>query len=355
MVKTTDDVVTKYVYGIGLIGEETGSSFKTYHFDYRGSTAAITDINGNITDTFTYDTYGNLVSRTGTSEIIFLYNGQDGVVTDENGLIYMRARYYSPELRRFINADIIAGEISNAITLNRYAYANGNPVSNVDPFGLSVERGNLIAQDKYGDLIIKSLKKSQEALYSYYRNNTHFNEIKRDIDDAYSKIISGIKNDTSPEEFLNNVKIRIDINSNYNTSGDELIGEGIGFFPVLGEIFSIVDFASDKSKDIGKIWNTVVTAIAEKDVSKLTPLAKLLDNVGNIMDAIGFINAIETLVNWNSDSKIATEVAVYVKTKNISYMYLSVVDSNLMFKEMYSGYTGQVIKTVDPIYQINMK
>ena len=54
----------------------------------------------------------------------------------------MRARYYSPALRRFINADIIPGEISNAITLNRYAYANGNPVSNVDPFGLSVERGN---------------------------------------------------------------------------------------------------------------------------------------------------------------------------------------------------------------------
>ena len=51
----------------------------------------------------------------------------------------MRARYYSPELRRFINADIIAGEITNAITLNRYAYANGNPVSNIDPFGLSAD------------------------------------------------------------------------------------------------------------------------------------------------------------------------------------------------------------------------
>ena len=61
----------------------------------------------------------------------------------------MRARYYSPELKRFINADIIAGEISNAVTLNRYAYANGNPVSNIDPFGLSAERGNTSLKPAY--------------------------------------------------------------------------------------------------------------------------------------------------------------------------------------------------------------
>ena len=59
------------------------------------------------------------------------------VITDGNGLIYMRVRYYSPDMRRFINADIVAGAISNAVTLNRFAYANGNPVSFVDPFGLS--------------------------------------------------------------------------------------------------------------------------------------------------------------------------------------------------------------------------
>ena len=49
----------------------------------------------------------------------------------------MRARYYSPELRRFINADIIPGEISDSTSLNRYSYVNGNPVSYVDPLGLS--------------------------------------------------------------------------------------------------------------------------------------------------------------------------------------------------------------------------
>ena len=136
LVKTTNGVTTKYVYGLGLIGEEVNNTFKTYHFDSRGSTIAITDMSGNITDTFAYDTYGKQIARTGTSDVIFGYNGRDGVVTDKNGFIYMRARYYSPVMKRFINADVIAGAISNAITLNRFAYANGNPVSFVDPFGL---------------------------------------------------------------------------------------------------------------------------------------------------------------------------------------------------------------------------
>ena len=145
--KTTNGIVTKYVYGRGLIGEEKYRQFKTYHFDSRGSTVAITDESGNVTDTFAYDTYGKLISRTGSNFVIFGYNGRDGVVTDKNGLIYMRARYYSPEMKRFINADIVKGKLTNAITLNRFAYANGNPVSFVDPFGLSPERGKSEAEN----------------------------------------------------------------------------------------------------------------------------------------------------------------------------------------------------------------
>ena len=62
-------------------------------------------------------------------------------MTDSNGLLYMRARYYSPELRRFINADILMGDINNSTTLNLYAYANRNPISNIDPFGLAADEG----------------------------------------------------------------------------------------------------------------------------------------------------------------------------------------------------------------------
>ncbi len=182
LMKTTGGVVTKYVYGRGLIGEEVNNAFKTYHFDCRGSTIAITDANCSITDTFRYDTYGKLIERTGESVVIFGYNGRDGVVTDKNGLIYMRARYYSPETRRFVNADIVAGKISNAVTLNRFAYANGNPVSYVDPFGLSAERAG-ISQAEY-EKFLKTLrdlfaisKKQELAKFevslgslTYYRN-----------------------------------------------------------------------------------------------------------------------------------------------------------------------------------------
>lgn len=179
--KTTDGIVTKYVYGLGLIGEEKSGVFKTYHFDYRGSTIAITDMSGNITDTFEYDTYGRATSRTGNSEVIFGYNGRDGVVTDENELIYMRARYYSPELRRFVNADIIPGEISNAVTLNRYAYANGNPVTNVDPFGLSAERGGTKVSE-----ILSNISDIFESITGYSDAFDFFKDTVTDIYD-YAK------------------------------------------------------------------------------------------------------------------------------------------------------------------------
>ena len=52
--------------------------------------------------------------------------------TDENGLLYMRARYYNPMTRRFINADPIGFEGG----LNWYAYAGGDPLGYVDPTGL---------------------------------------------------------------------------------------------------------------------------------------------------------------------------------------------------------------------------
>ena len=86
--------------------------------------------------------YGDFLSDVGSDveagfKISFLYNGQLGVITDDNGLYYMRSRYYNPEIKRFINQDILTGNICNSASLNRYSYVEGNPVSYTDPFGLS--------------------------------------------------------------------------------------------------------------------------------------------------------------------------------------------------------------------------
>jgi RHS repeat-associated protein len=135
--------ITYYVYGLGLIGQEQNGAYQNYHFDSRGSTVALTDANGVVTDRFEYDSYGNSLTHTGTSDTPFQYNGRFGVQTDPNGILYMRARYYNPAIRRFVNQDVLFGNINPGISLNRYAYANGNPISLTDPFGLCAQSDDL--------------------------------------------------------------------------------------------------------------------------------------------------------------------------------------------------------------------
>ena len=120
------------MYGIGLLFEVDESDTATYyHYDQSGSTIALTDASGAVTDRVEYSPYGTITHRTGSTDTPYLYAGQFGIQQDSNGLLHMRARYYSPELRRFITAD----PIGFAGGMNWYQYANGNPISYVDPDG----------------------------------------------------------------------------------------------------------------------------------------------------------------------------------------------------------------------------
>lgn len=112
----------------------------TYAYDAgSGSSNLLTTTapDGAITDRYSYSPYGELTNHDGQYASTFLFNGQYGVMDDGDGLLYMRTRYYAPELLRFVNADVLEGSIGTSVTLNRYAYANGNPVSYLDPFGRS--------------------------------------------------------------------------------------------------------------------------------------------------------------------------------------------------------------------------
>jgi RHS repeat-associated protein len=84
-----------------------------------------------VTGTYRYDVFGAPRSQTGaTTE--FNFAGQQ---TDPTALQYLRARYYDPAVGRFISRDPQPASAAVPVTLNRYVYANNNPVNLVDPLG----------------------------------------------------------------------------------------------------------------------------------------------------------------------------------------------------------------------------
>lgn len=48
---------------------------------------------------------------------------------------YMHARYYSPNLGRFLSVDPVGGTVGSSQSWNRYAYVENNPVNLTDPTG----------------------------------------------------------------------------------------------------------------------------------------------------------------------------------------------------------------------------
>ena len=67
----------------------------------------------------------------------------------DTGLHYSNARWYDPELGRFITEDPIKDG------LNWYAYCGNNPVNYVDPTGLKLKLKNYSRSDLAPDGLIK--------------------------------------------------------------------------------------------------------------------------------------------------------------------------------------------------------
>ena len=125
---------TRYVWGPGLVYEEANGSLRVYHYDYTGNTVAITDASGQIIGTFSYGPYGETAATSGVSTP-FQFGGVLGVYTDANGLVQMRFRWYSPQLRRFVDEDPEFGRPGSSASLNRYGYGGLNPINYNDPSG----------------------------------------------------------------------------------------------------------------------------------------------------------------------------------------------------------------------------
>ncbi len=127
-----------YVYGLGLVSRiYSDGNIRYYHFDFRGSTVALTDPTQAVTDTYAYDPFGKVLNSEGATPNPFRYVGRYALMDEGNGLLFVRARWYSQELGRFLTKDPLPGNELDGQSKNRYAYAFGNPVRLVDPSGYS--------------------------------------------------------------------------------------------------------------------------------------------------------------------------------------------------------------------------
>jgi RHS repeat-associated protein len=140
---TATQRITKTYYSAGsqLIAMRVitsgGNALYFLHGDHLGSTSLTTDSSGSVVARQLYDAWGNLrVKGTGLPTDVG-YTGQrfDSYIK----LVQMGARWYDPEIGRWLSPDTIVPDPSNPQSLNRFGYVYNNPLKHIDPSGHCVK------------------------------------------------------------------------------------------------------------------------------------------------------------------------------------------------------------------------
>lgn len=124
----------KYAFVLLLASVATVARAGTHHYYYtdpQGTVLAKADASGVIIATYDYAPYGTAVASMSPAPSGPGYTGH--VNDPDTGLVYMQARYYDPEVGRFLSVD----PVSAMTKFSRYTYASNNPIVNIDPDGKS--------------------------------------------------------------------------------------------------------------------------------------------------------------------------------------------------------------------------
>jgi RHS repeat-associated protein len=126
---------------LAVLRPDSASSYLThfYHADGLGSIRRLTDEAGTITDGYTYSTFGELISHTGSDPQPYAFTGEP--LDPNSGFQYHRARWMDPGVGRFVGMDTFGGREEDPSSLHKYLYVSANPINFVDPTGHEGEGG----------------------------------------------------------------------------------------------------------------------------------------------------------------------------------------------------------------------
>lgn len=131
------DIALETAAGLVVLNRTTPSGTRYVHPDANTNVAVVTDETGLVVARSGYAPFGTRSTEgdSGAADPL-AFCGALGVREEIGGLLDMRARFYDPTLGRFTSPDPWPAYMPEPITLNRYLYALGDPISQVDPYGL---------------------------------------------------------------------------------------------------------------------------------------------------------------------------------------------------------------------------
>ena len=157
-----------------------------FHRDRLGNITEITDFEGTVVQSYIYDAFGSVTiydkdgseitpSNSNYLETPYAFTGRE--LDPETGLYFYRARYYDPNLGRFISEDPVKFEGG----LNFYVYTENNPVNRIDPFGLGwiyhQSLGLIYRIDENGRIETETMGKGYSGALGYV-NDPAFQNIR---------------------------------------------------------------------------------------------------------------------------------------------------------------------------------
>jgi len=134
-----NSVVQSYVYELDLISQINEKNKLDYYlYDGLGSVVGLTSQQGSLIARYSYDEFGvpdpeSKFGLGGERSNTYGFTGED--YDQVTGLLYLRARYYMPDVGRFISRDLFEGFEEIPLTLHKYIYCINNPLNYLDSNG----------------------------------------------------------------------------------------------------------------------------------------------------------------------------------------------------------------------------
>lgn len=266
---SSNAVQNYYVYGpTGLLYrvKADNTTYHYYHYDYRGSTTAITNEAQNVTHSYSYDPFGKVLAKTEADTNPFQYVGQHGVQYESPTLTFMRARYYDPTTGRFVSEDPIWA-------LNLYPYTGNNPITRIDPDGNSWID---VALDKLEEWSVNITKESSKYYTTMVDNE--FKKEKPNLWLVYTySILGGFSDIWSRDELRTMFKFAVSLYLGQKGGYDKLSKLGTKYFGKTGWT-KLVDMRTKSGKDLKYITDKSIELLKEEYTDEA--IERALDSMG---------------------------------------------------------------------------